>query len=533
MDNETIGKSLEKIDALYTERSALARARVLLNGLRSPRGTRAYKEERIELQRLLAPLAAVGIPLATVGLMACMSDGSSANARVIETQIVEAEEASNLEETTPPEDIPEQTMDDISDMRMDIPVNMPGIAAEGIALAAPVASAGPASPKPQAFDAVMTVKSPVILKNIYGATRNTGTRGQALSRFGGDRHTEDAVMRSLRWLKTQQRPDGGWNGQSEGTGSTGLAILAYLARGEVPGTSPEFGTTVQRGIEFLMRQSRHDPMATHALAESYGMTLNPNLKAVATRSLKEMVDRLLATKWGPGRDGDGTTRPDLLGMAFSVMALRSAKLGNLNLPGSDDALKKLKEGFMAQGNRERGGFSSDHYGPPGASYRRTGTWHYMIGVVGMQYLGAFSEPIIEKTMALLDDIWPPPTLGTTDIACCPVRSNYWATMVFFNHGGRRWERWNKSMKDVYVSGQEIERGKYKDQDGKEHETGYWRCEDQHIGLQPIMPTCYIVQQLMVYYRYLPTSSKEAWEGAAELHATSTDTDDIKVDFGNL
>ena len=105
--------------------------------------------------------------------------------------------------------------------------------------------------------------------------------------------------------------------------------------------------------------------------------------------------------------------------------------------------------------------------------------------------------------------------------------------MFFNNGGRRWDKWNKSMKDVYVSGQEVEKGKYTDHNGKDHEIGYWHCEDQHIGQQPIMPTCYIVQQLMVYYRYLPTSSKEAWEGSAELHATATDTDDIKVDFGNL
>jgi hypothetical protein len=106
-------------------------------------------------------------------------------------------------------------------------------------------------------------------------------------------------------------------------------------------------------------------------------------------------------------------------------------------------------------------------------------------------------------------------------------------MVFFNHGGKRWEKWNKAMKEVYVKGQEVERGRYKDPEGKAQEVGYWRCEDQHIGLQPIMPTCYIVQQLMVYYRYLPTSSKEAWEGAAELHATATDTEDIRVDVGNL
>jgi hypothetical protein len=263
------------------------------------------------------------------------------------------------------------------------------------------------------------------------------------------------------------------------------------------------------------------------------MTMNPNLKIIAANSLKAMVEKLQKTKWGPGRDGDGTTRPDLLGMTFNVMALRSAKLANLKIDGTEDALKKLKEGFMAQGNREMGGFSSDHYGPPGANYRRTGTWHFMIGVVGMQYLGAYADPIIEKTMQLLDDIWPPPTLGTTDVACCPVRSNYWSTMVFFNEGGKRWERWNREMKEVYVKGQEIESGKYKDQKGQPHEIGYWHCEDQHIGLQPIMPTCYIVQQLMVYYRYLPTSSKEAWEGGKETFASSTDKDDIQVDVGNL
>jgi hypothetical protein len=525
MTTESIDQSLEGINAQYTERSLLTRFKVLLKGIRSPKGTRGYKEAQIELQRLSAPLAAFCLPALAVCLLVVMSDSAAVIDRVIETQLIEADEIKKLEDI---EDILDTPPEEMTDIQMDVPVNVPQTD-----INTTVPNDAPMTPQPQAFDAVLTVKSPVILKNIYGDTRATGMRGQALSRFGGDKNTEDAVMRALRWLKTQQRPDGGWSGQSEGTGSTGFAILAYLAHGEVPGTSPEFGMTVQRGIEFLMRQPRHDPMATHALAESYGMTLNPNLKIVAVQSLKSMIDRLLTTKWGPGRDGDGTTRPDLLGMAFSVMALRSAKLGNIKIEGMDGALKKLKEGFQAQGNRERGGFSSDHYGAPGANYRRTGTWHFMIGVVGMQYLGAFADPVVEKTLSLLDDIWPPPTLGTTDIACCPVRSNYWSTMVFFNHGGKRWEKWNKSMKDIYVKGQETETGKYKDQDGKEHEIGYWRCEDQHIGLQPIMSTCYIVQQLMVYYRYLPTSSKEAWEGAAELHTTATDTDDIKVDIGNL
>lgn len=524
MTQESLDQALMEIDAAHCDRTLRQRLSLLAKGIGKPKDSKAYKEAVIELQRLSAPLFAVLLPVITVGLLMFLSEGTAASDRVFETQIAEAEEMHELEQIKEELVQPPQEM---SDMKLDIALDAPQVNTQAPATDAAL------SPQPQTFDAVMAIKSPVILKNIYGVTRGTGTRGRALSQFGGDTNTEDAVMRALRWLKMQQRPDGGWAGQSEGTGSTGFAILAYLAHGEMPGSSPEFGVTVQRAIEFLMRQTNHDPMASHALAESYGMTQNPNLKRVALKSLTGMVDRLLVTKWGPGRDGDGTTRPDLLGMTFSVMALRSAKLGNLKIEGLEAALKKLKEGFMAQGNRELGGFSSDHFGPPGANYRRTGTWHFMIGVVGMQYLGAYADPTIEKTMALLDDLWPPPTLGTTDIACCPVRANYWATMVFFNHGGKRWEKWNKAMKEVYVKGQEVETGKYKDHEGEEREIGYWHCEDQHIGLQPIMPTCYIVQQLMVYYRYLPTSSREAWEGAGELHATSTDTDDITVDVGNL
>jgi len=525
MTDREIEAAFEKIELSYSDRGMLERLKVLWRGIRSPRGTKEYKEALIECQRLIAPVVAVLLPVIAVVLLTLLSDVSRVHERAIETELMEAEETRQLEEM--PEEIQKLT-EDVTDVHVDVPSLTPNINT-----AVPDAATSPTMAQPQTIDAVMMVKSPVILKNVYGTLRSSGTRGQALSRYGGDRNTEDAVMRALRWLKTQQRPDGGWAGQSEGTGSTGFAILAYLAHGETPGVSDEFGLTVQRAIEFLMRQGSHDPMATHALAEAYGMTMNPNLKQVAEKSLKGMIEKLLVTTWGPGRDGDGTTRPDLLGMTFNVMALRSARLARIKLSGMDEALKKLKEGFMAQGNRTLGGFSSDHYGPPGANYRRTGMWHFMIGVVGMQYLGAGGDPIVEKTLALLDDIWPPPTLGTTDTACCPVRSNYWSTMVFFNGGGPRWGRWNKAMKDVYVKGQEVEKGKYTDHKGKSHEIGYWHCEDQHIGLQPIMPTCYIVQQLMVYYRYLPTGSKEAWQGDVEVHATAIDADDIKVETGTL
>lgn len=290
---------------------------------------------------------------------------------------------------------------------------------------------------------------------------------------------------------------------------TGLVLLTFLAHGEKSGGG-EFGGCVSKGLEWLMsRRESLDPVGTHALAEAYGFLKNPNLKEAATQAVQALADRLCATTWGPDDDRGLNTRPQLLRMAFQTMALKSAQMSGIEPKNLADALAKLKEGFLIQGNQKDGGFSSDYYGPARAGYRRTGIWHFMVGVVGLQYLGFGDLPIVEKTMKILDDDWELPTLGSIDSSCCPVRGNYWATMVFFNGGGKRWQNWNRHMIDIYYNGQTVKKGAYTDQKGEKRSLGYWTCEDMHIGSQPVAPTCWVALQLMVYYRYLPTSSKRA------------------------
>ena len=65
------------------------------------------------------------------------------------------------------------------------------------------------------------------------------------------------------------------------------------------------------------------------------------------------------------------------------------------------------------------------------------------------------------------------------------------------------------MIDIYYNGQTVKKGAYTDAQGVKRNLGYWTCEDMHIGSQPVAPTCWVALQLMVYYRYLPTSSKKA------------------------
>ena len=528
---------IEKIEAMFEAPTLRRRLRALVTGLRQPRGSAAYKEAFVELQRLLAPVLAVLLPAIFIAILFVCTIPSAQNKMLRDIQIVEAQEDDTLDEA--PVDLPDDLdMDQPADMDLTMDVVVTPDVSTPLPEVAPTAAAAPVV---NTVDAVMNIKAPVMLKSVFGDTRSAAARATSLRHFGGNAQTEAAVMRALRWLKTKQRPDGSWPGQAgaDNMRPTGLAILTFLSHGEKPGSlAKEFGGTIQKGVEYLMRTPNLDAAEIHALSEAFGMARNPNIRPVVEARLNALADRLANTEWGPPHDNSKAVLPRLLPMTFETMALRSAKLSRLNVKNMEKALMKLKEGFLHQANTRLGGFSDDHWGPPGPNYRRTGLWHYMVGVVAMQYLGASRHPVIEKTLAILDDEWEPPTLDTTDIACCPVRGNYWATMVFFNAGGKRWANWNREMVRTYLAGQHrLANTPYKDPKGRPQELGYWTCEDMHIshdttGME-IITTCYVAQQLMVYYRYLPTSSREAWNAEEEKPATPVETGDVSVDFGDL
>ena len=515
---------LREVEEKFADETILLRLKRLFGGLKMPHDTREYKAAIIEVQRLLSPVLAVVIPVVFVGVLFVVTQRAASDKAILKIEVAEADEDTTLDD---PVDVPQPDVE-MDPTEVDVQMDAPDTTVEVQNPAETVTTPSP-TPQVQNVETVMNIQAPVTMRSVLADTRTAAGRKKSLAKYGGSVQTEAAVMRALRWLKTKQQKDGSWAGSGGfgGCGVTGFVLLTYLAHGEKSG-SEEFGKTVQAAIEYIMRKPSHDAMEIHALAESFGMTRNPNIKDYVEADLNKLADRLADTTWGPPRDGSPNVMPNLMTMTFNVMSLRSAKLSKFNIKNADVALNKLRQGFLLQGNQKMGGFSSDHFGPPGPNYRRTGTWHFMMGIVGMQYIGAGNMPIIEKTLQLLDDDWAPPTLETTDIACCPVRGNYWATMVFFNHGGDRWRKWNAQMSRVYVTGQHIVKGKYTDEKGKEHDIGYWTCEDMHIGTQPVMSTCYVVQQLMVYYRYLPTGSKEAWQATPEEVKPLTATDDVQV-----
>jgi hypothetical protein len=64
------------------------------------------------------------------------------------------------------------------------------------------------------------------------------------------------------------------------------------------------------------------------------------------------------------------------------------------------------------------------------------------------------------------------------------------------------------------------------------EIGWWENKDHHTD-RPVMDTCLAALQLMVYYRNLPTTSKDALKPVEGLIPSSAETGDILVTAVNL
>ena len=518
---------------LFNEKNYWQRLGMMFAGLGKPRDSRDYKIARTELQRQLAPAAAIIIPLVGIGLLAVFANASDREERMIETEIIQAEEVKDLEEIVHEDLLP----DDIQPMDITF---TPEIAME---TPAPAVSEGPMSPQPATFDTVLKVRSPVILRNIYGSTRSAGMRGQLIAGGGGNAATETTVMRALRWLKKKQNRDGSWPPNKNAM--TALAVLCYLAHGEKPGTSEEFGETVQRGIEFLLGSqpasgkwpgNYEHYIVTYALSEAYGMTMNPNVKSAVDRAVKLIIDGQHVTGgWDYGlAPGE---RDDTSVMGWAAQALKAAMMADFY--SDPEALLRASKlsvkGFQKNAHPD-GGFGYTSPARGGLS---------SVGVLCMQFHGAGNYPEVKRTFENVLDTWDPVWNGSkpglklaegekaATSGTVPGPSTqyyyYYATQAMFQSGGSRWKKWNEKMWPEYVKAQFVEEKAIADPRGEMQDIGWWENDDEAGSNQrPVMDTCLAALQLMVYYRYLPTF--KSIDIPEEVAATAEADTDIQVDI---
>ena len=537
---EEVAIDLDEIAKKYEDKGFFRRLGDMFTGLGKPHDTREYKLARIELQRLSAPLVAIIVPV-LFGVVLCVVTMISGQKKdKIEVNIASVEEETEElkeEEEIPPDDIEPPPMEEV-----EITVDTPNPNPVATVTPVPTPPSAQVSVKPAAMDSVAIVKSPVTMKSMTGS-RTPGSIGAA-TRGGagyGDANTEACVMKVLWWLKAKQNSDGSWGGGNK-IANTGFAILTYLAHGEYPGSpSPykrDFGPTVQMAIDYLISNIYTDKdgtprfrgsdgneysflIATYALCEAYGMTKNPNCKEAAHQCLSRIVQNQASTGGWDYKINKSSTRDDLSFMGWAIQALKAGKMAGLHPEGLQTAINKAINCLKKRSYSKSGGFT---YTPtPNNNGGSTGLAG--VGALAMQLLGRGSEPEALNALEVMRDWKPsfdPDQVSAKKPGPCPQYYCYYATQCKYQAGMKAgalkndeitWQNWNVAMKKLYPSLIKDLPDKVADHTGKEHKQGYFENQDGHTT-RPYMDTCLAALQLMVYYRYLPTTSVKAGEDDA-------------------
>ncbi|MBR1870938.1 MAG: terpene cyclase/mutase family protein [Kiritimatiellae bacterium] len=562
IDEEAMNAKLKEEMKKYDSVSFFQRLGKMFSGLSKRHDTLEYKEALIEVQRLSAPLLAILIPVVGLTFLFVITAMGGGKKEVIKVDVQQAEEEAEVEAEEPP---PPEDIEPPPDTDVEIDVDTPAMNNVAVDVSTPVSapSSEPQSPKPAEMDAMLNVKSPVMLNSVAGTDRSAGVRGKYTNGGAGygDARTEAAVQKALWWLASKQNDDGSWKGWAAGSphskaASTGLAILTFLAHGETPG-SKDFGPTVEKGIEWLISnmKQRSDGywtindagneeygflIAVYALSEAFAMTKNPNAKTAAANGLRRMIDNQSPTGGWNYRLAIISPSPDDISYGgWCMQAIKAGKLAGIHLDGMEECIKKAIKCLKERNYNKDHGFS---YRPMNRGYAGLGG----VGCLAMQLLGYGNEPAVRNALDVMKPWIPCFDRGS---ACphekpkgsweSPQYTYYYATQCKYQAGMKKgaskadeavWQKWNAEMKKFYPS-QQKDAPDVKGPDGKMHKAGYWENGDApgHTD-RPIMDTCLCALQLMVYYRYLPTSQTKAAEVELDVESLAKDkTDEIGVD----
>jgi len=329
-----------------------------------------------------------------------------------------------------------------------------------------------------------------------------------------------AIDLGLGWLARQQTLTGRWKSEIEGragndVGVTGLALLAFLGRGETMFTA-EHGTTVLSGLKWLLAmqdgqgffgtrdinsprltasQTYGHAIAAQAMAEAYGMTGSVFLKLSAQRGLDfiaKMQNPYLAWRYGI-RPQDNDTSVTV----WMVSALTSGREAGLKTSrdGFDGArawLEKVTEpeygraGYTARGTGPARDTGLNDKFPSDKTESLTAAAVFSRVLIGED---PRNSEVIQKGAELCMKclpVWSRPA-GTIDMYYW-----YWGTLAMHQVGGDAWTKWSETL-SKQVADQQVKDG---DKAGSWDPVGAWG----HAGGR-VYSTAILTLTLETYRRY--------------------------------
>ena len=326
------------------------------------------------------------------------------------------------------------------------------------------------------------------------------------------KHTEALVVGFLRYLALTQKPDGRWDSGTVSTGSTSLALLCFLAHGEVPGESEEFGPTVEKAIQWLLddqitteAETKRDHygaprkggehawrrgeegyfksrdtcnyahlFAVYALAEAYAMTGREDIKKALELAIPHIVDGQNAQGgWYYNLDRYCPVIDSSYG-SWAVQALKAAKLANVGdqraivtaLKKSVNGIKELYHPDGSFGYTNRGAEKNIYNGLTAPC------------VLMLQTLDMGDTAAARQALDYMQNWNPTFDKNKFKSNSSPQYYCYFLSQVRFNQGGYnpQWLAWHNQQKRLYTAAAIViskKAGGYKDHEGTPQFVAFW------------------------------------------------------------
>ena len=328
-------------------------------------------------------------------------------------------------------------------------------------------------------------------------------RLQRLKENGGTPACEDAVVKSLQWLKKSQNPDGSWNGPSK-TAMTGLALLAYFGHCETP-ASPEFGDSCLKGITYLVNlgAKNNGRMADNFTANSwsYEHAIATYALGEATTFCKEIKQDVPSLIEITGKAGQyiidnqnknggwayqyvtegGHTDSSIVG--WQIQALKACSHTTIRFKGMNASVNNgLK--YLATCQADNGG-----YGYAGKTSNNPN--YFTLTGVGMLCHQMWGKGNIAGVRKAAKYVLDNTTFKWGD-KTCNLYVHYYESQAMMQRGGDEWKKYNDIFRDQLLNNQDAD-GSWKPTGGAGH------GEDDKV-----YRTCLCTLMLEVYYRFLST-----------------------------
>ncbi len=345
---------------------------------------------------------------------------------------------------------------------------------------------------------------------------NRADRLQRLAQNGGTPACEEAVLKALKWLKTQQNPNGSW-GDKYPAAMTGLVLLAYCGHCETP-ISEDFGDSSLRGIGYLvgigLRQGGQlatDPTDRHACYEHAIATYALAEVATFCKDLKLQIPGLIEVTKQAGQfiidhqnvnggwaylytlDGGHT---DVSISGWQLQALKACSHAPTSYERLPDCVGKGLA-YLISCQDESGGF--------GYSSKRPGaklTYHSLTGV-GMlchQMWGKGGRKEIRQAgKYLLEN-----TRFDYNSAFSDLYGHYYESQAMMQIGGPGWQTYNRLFRDQLLNNQDPDGSWKRPGGGQKLRASYALFAGKNPEAQ-LYRTTLCTLMLEVYYRFLATS----------------------------